>query len=353
MNPFINLPWIPTSQEILDLSFRKASKVRPKISHRIIDRLFRAKVFESTKLETATSVMLEQFARIVKGFPSLESTETFYREIADVVIGLDRLKEAIGAIDGYRQVVKDVGRDYIRRTKSAQTFIELKRLRRAGYGRLSSIVKKAGARLELLGDARNKLRRLVSINADEPTVVVSGAPNVGKSSLVRLISSAKPEVADYPFTTKNLIVGHLAYGKKRIQVIDTPGLLDRPLSKRNPLELQAIIALRYVAGMIMFLFDPSEICGYSLSTQVSICREIRELFKETPHLVIINKVDLLTEEQVNRVKEAIPDEKAIVEVSALTGKGVDTLIKRVFETLDIIAKEKARKHVAESGDFGG
>jgi nucleolar GTP-binding protein len=338
MNPFTYLPRVPTSQEILDLSFRKASKVNPKISRRIIDRLFKAKTFESAKLETASRVMLEQLTSIVKGFPSLDSVDPFYKEIADVIIGLDRLKEAIGAIDGYRQVIKDVSRDYIRRAKSASTFTELKGFRKAAYGRLSSVVKKASNRLELLGDARNKLRKIVSINVNEPTVVISGAPNVGKSSLVRSISSAKPEIADYPFTTRNLILGHLTHGKKRIQIIDTPGLLDRPISERNPLELQAIIALRYLAKLIVFLYDPSEICGYSLSTQINVCREIRELFKEVPYLIVVNKIDILTEEQLSNLKQAIPNENTMIEISALTGKGIETLVNSIFETFDQITR---------------
>jgi nucleolar GTP-binding protein len=334
MNPFAYLPRVPTSQEILDLSFRKASKVSPRISKRIIDRLFKAKIFESTKLQTASKVMLEQLTAIVKGFPSLDSIDPFYKEIADVIIGLDSLREAIGGIDGYRQVIRDVSRDYIRRTKSASTITQLKGLRRAAYGRLSSVIKKTSSRLELLGYARNKLRKIVSINTDEQTVVVSGAPNVGKSSLVRLISTAKPEIADYPFTTRNLILGHLIHGKKRIQVIDTPGLLDRPVSERNPLELQAIIALRYLARMIVFIYDPSEICGYSISTQVNVCKEIRELFKDIPYLIVVNKVDILTEEQLKKLREAIPNENAMIEISALTGKGIETLVESIFETLN-------------------
>ena len=342
MNPFSNLPRVPTSQEILDLSFRKASKVSPRISKRIIDRLFRAKTLESAKLETASRVMVEQLTGIVKGFPSLDSVDPFYKEIADVIIGLDKLREAIGGIDGYRRVIKDVSRDFIRRTKSAQTFTELKRYRRACYGRLSSVIKKAGGRLELLGDARNKLRKIVSIDPHEPTVVVSGAPNVGKSSLVRLISSANPEVAEYPFTTKSLIIGHLTRGKRRIQVIDTPGLLDRPVSRRNPLELQAIIALRYLAKMFVFLFDPSEVCGYSIETQINISKEIRDLFKETPYLMAVNKIDILTEEQLSKIRKSLPDEKTIVEVSALTGKGIDTLVNIVFDALTRDSVEKDR-----------
>ncbi|GAH40561.1 unnamed protein product [marine sediment metagenome] len=78
-----------------------------------------------------------------------------------------------------------------------------------------------------------------------PCVVVAGYPNVGKSSIVKNISTNKKiEVQEYPFTTKKLNMGHLElerrFDKIRIQCLDTPGILDRPMAKRNNIELQAI-----------------------------------------------------------------------------------------------------------------
>jgi len=51
------------------------------------------------------------------------------------------------------------------------------------------------------------------VSEDEFTVVVAGYPNVGKSSFIRLVSTAEPEIAAYPFTTKGVIVGHRDLGK--------------------------------------------------------------------------------------------------------------------------------------------
>jgi nucleolar GTP-binding protein len=204
-------------------------------------------------------------------------------------------------------------------------------------------MRKASARLQTLGDAREKLKKTISINTDEPTVVVAGSPNVGKSSLVRLISSAKPEVADYPFTTKSLIIGHLPHGKRRIQVIDTPGLLDRPISERNPLELEAITALRYLGMIMIFLFDPTEICGYPRNNQINVFNEIRQLFKETPTLIVLNKIDLLTKEQLSEAKQGIPSGYMIFEISALKGVGIDVLKDAIHKTIDSLIPEVAPK----------
>nr|MDO8098049.1 GTPase [Candidatus Njordarchaeota archaeon] len=351
MNPFINVPRVSLSQEILDSSFRRASKVNPRIGRSALGKIHRMRVTEATRLDTASSIMCDQLKSIVKGFPSLDSIEPFYKEIADIVSGLDKMKEALGALDGYRQVIRDLSKDYNHRIRSATSVNEAIVLRRAAYGRLSSIIKKAGARLELLADARAKLRKIVSIDTNEPTVVVAGAPNVGKSSMVRMISSAKPEVADYPFTTRSLVIGHLSLGKRRIQVIDTPGLLDRPISERNRLELQAIVALRYLAKLIIFLFDPSEICGYTLGTQVNVYNELRDLFKEIPFIIAINKIDILKDEQLARAKELVSGNNILVETSAVTREGVDKLIDEIPKTLSLPqARRTTLKHEPKRGD---
>ena len=65
--------------------------------------------------------------------------------------------------------------------------------------------------LLFLNEVRNVLRKLPHVE-DAFTVVIAGYPNVGKSSFIRLVSSATPEIASYPFTTKGVIVGHREQG---------------------------------------------------------------------------------------------------------------------------------------------
>ncbi|XP_075487400.1 uncharacterized protein LOC142526728 [Primulina tabacum] len=71
---------------------------------------------------------------------------------------------------------------------------------------------------------------VVDLETHTPCLV--GAPNVGKSSLVRLLSTAKPEVCiwtvyNYPFTTRGILMGHINSSFQNFQVTDTPGLLRR------------------------------------------------------------------------------------------------------------------------------
>src|SRR5207247_3129197 len=149
-----------------------------------------------------------------------------------------------------------------------------------------------GPDLEALTEARRALRRLPEIDPALRTVVVAGYPNVGKSSFVRAVSSGRPKIADYPFTTKRVSLGHFDRGVERFQILDTPGLLDRPMAKRNAMERQAISALSHVADGILFLLDPTETCGYPLDDQRKLLAEIRRLVPAVPLLVLATKAAL-------------------------------------------------------------
>lgn len=72
----------------------------------------------------------------------------------------------------------------------------------------------------------------------------------------------------YAFTTKSLFVGHMDYKYLRWQVIDTPGVLDKPLEERNTIEMQSITALAHLQCCVMYVLDISEECGHSIAEQV-------------------------------------------------------------------------------------
>jgi nucleolar GTP-binding protein len=170
-------------------------------------------------------------------------------------------------------------------------------------------------------DARRALRRLPSIDPELPTIVVAGYPNVGKSSFVRAVSTGRPAVADYPFTTKGVSLGHIERGIDRYQILDTPGILDRPMEKRNKMERQAIAALSHVADAVLFLMDPTETCGYSLDEQVRLLGEVEGLFPEVPIVVAENKADL----------DAPASSR--LRISSLTGEGVPATLELLLEKL--------------------
>merc|ERR1719331_860896 len=140
------------------------------------------------------------------------------------------------------------------------------------------MMKKQKASLVYLEQVRQHMSRLPSIDPNTRTLLVCGYPNVGKSSFMNKITRADVEVEPYAFTTKSLYVGHMDYKYLRWQVIDTPGILDRPLETRNTIEMQAIPALAHLRAAVLYVVDISEQCGYTLEAQASLFPSIKPLF---------------------------------------------------------------------------
>merc|ERR1719331_1526417 len=121
-------------------------------------------------------------------------------------------------------------------------------------------MKKQKASLVYLEQVRQHMGRLPSIDPNTRTLLLTGFPNVGKSSFMNKVTRADVEVQPYAFTTKSLYVGHMDYKYLRWQIIDTPGLLDRPLDERNSIEMKSIAALANLRACVIFILDISETC---------------------------------------------------------------------------------------------
>ncbi len=311
---FEKIPTVPTAEELLDKSFRRAT--RAKRGKQVLDRASKLKAEESMLL-TAANILSDNLVSIVRKFPSFDQMPPFYLELAEILVGVDEMKMNLASVQWAGNKIHEMARKYVGMMRDAE---DAKVVRKQAFGRISSIVDSIDGNLRFLNEARNKLRKLPAID-DSPALVIAGYPNVGKSSFVALVSSARPEIAPYPFTTKGLAVGHFTREGIRYQVIDTPGLLDRPLEERNEIELQAISALKHVGKAVLYIIDPSETCGYTLQKQMHLLEEIKKEFA-VPMLVVANKVDI-----------AAPVEGADMSMSTLTGEGVNAVLDRLVELL--------------------
>lgn len=298
------LPWIATADEIVDRAFRRATKGSPD---------------PRQKIRRARDVITGELKRYVTGFPSFDQLHPFYREVLDAAVGIDRLRRVLGAVDGARKKCRAVARATLKK-RGEQIDVS------AAFGRMASVMRDIDEPLSFLQDARRTMSRIPDIDVDTPTVVLVGYPNVGKSSLLRRLSRAKPEVAPYPFTTTGLVVGHVTvqkdYVEHTVQVVEAPGLFDRPASKRNPVERQAVAAVTHLADVIVFLFDPTSRCGYPLEDQEKLLESIKREMA-LPVVVVDGKGDL------------VEQERPYLRVSATTGEGVEQLREKMVEALDL------------------
>lgn len=312
---FEKLPTVPTADELLDKSFRRAT--RAKRGKQILDRKSKLQAEESMLL-TAANILSDNLRHIVKKFPSFDQIPPFYLDLAEILVGVEEMKMNLASVQWAGEKINSLARSHVGMMREAE---DAKVIRKQAFGRISSIVGSIDGNLRFLNEARNKLKKLPAID-EGPAIVVAGYPNVGKSSFVSLVSSAHPEIASYPFTTKGLAVGHFERNGIRYQVIDTPGLLDRPLEKRNEIELQAISALNHVGKVILYIIDPSGTCGYSLDTQMHLLEEIKNRFT-APFLIVANKKDLTVAD--------VGD----MSMSTSEGEGVEAVLDRLLEMMPV------------------
>ncbi len=215
----------------------------------------------------------------------------FYADLINVLYDRDHYKLALGQINTARQIIDNVAKDYVRLLKFGDSLFRCKQLKRAGLGRMCTVMRKQGPTLAYLEEVRKHLARLPSIDPSTRTLLVCGYPNVGKSSFMNKVTRADVEVQPYAFTTKSLFVGHMDYKYTRWQVIDTPGILDHPLEERNTIEMQSITALAHLQCTVLFFVDISGQCGYSVEQQVSLFNNIAPLFANKPLVIVATKID--------------------------------------------------------------
>ncbi len=313
---FDKIPTVPTADELLDRSFRRASrKIREKTNKRHANEDF---------VRAITKATHDKLVTIIQSFPEFEELPPFYRDLCDILFGMDALKKNLGMVGWAAKNVRDVGAGISKGMRWTDTQIERKR----AVARIASIVHRADDSLRYLNDVRNVLRKLPVISTDEFTIVVAGYPNVGKSSFIRLVSSGEPEVASYPFTTKGVVVGHRnAERRRKIQFIDTPGLLDRKEEERNAIEKQALNALVYVADLVLFVIDASENCGYSLEAQMKLREEIGGIIS-VPMISVVNKSDVKSVD-------------GFFNMSTVSGEGVEEVLAELLRLREELKMEES------------
>ena len=333
-NPFDQFYHVPNSRELLDIAFKKGMKSSAQVSKNA-PILIKAKKKESKRIKVAIETLVNRILDIIKMVPMIDTLPDFYRELASLLVDVDELKLSLGKLNGILPVLSQIEREFKNKLKMIEIPKEGDQLRRAAFGRISSIIKKQNRNLEYLNNIRVRLREIPSIDYTIPCVVFAGYPNVGKSSLVKNISTNKKiEVQEYPFTTKKLILGHLEIERKfdkiKLQCMDTPGILDRPMATRNNIELQAILALRLISDLIIFVFDPTPSCGYSIDSQIELFHEIQKNFTKEGEIeitIVINKMDLASTDEINYLKEKLQlHEDDYFLTNALTGENLDPLI---------------------------
>jgi GTP-binding protein len=167
-----------------------------------------------------------------------------------------------------------------------------------------------------------------------------GFPNVGKSTLISVVSSAKPQIANYHFTTLTPVLGVVRVEEEKSFVMaDIPGLIEGA-SEGVGLGHEF---LRHVerCRLIVHVLDVSGCEGRDPIDDFEIInkelRNFNEDLANCPQIVAGNKSDIATEEQVSKVREYVENQGLkFFEISSATRSGVKALIDEVSTVLDTL-----------------
>jgi nucleolar GTP-binding protein len=332
-------------------------------------------------LDTISKSLCIPLRDIVNGYRyELKALHPFEKVVADLTARAREKKDGLtlmDVLDDVNEARKELliaGKDWIAKCKNAESAREAMEVMNEGEEQMYSIfMDLASNSLLCLIDLQKSLRTVPAVRLDTPAVVLVGSPNVGKSSIVRAISSATPEVNNYPFTTRGMTLGHVQVfwenettaaaavipeisEKKKgrfnvvddddilgnyafsqlCQVMDSPGLLVRPDNERNEMEALTLAAMQHLPTAVMYVMDLSGGAGdrcSSVEDQLILRKEVRARFPRRPWIDVVSKCDLGIVEGVEEKLREVLNGAPYLEVSIKEGTGVDELRDAVMRML--------------------
>ncbi|CAN6694948.1 unnamed protein product [Malus baccata var. baccata] len=238
----------------------------------------RLRQFYMRKVKYTQQNFHEKLSRINDEFLKLDDIHPFDGNLLHVLYNKDHYKLALGQINTARNLIGKISKE--------SEIVEV-----AALGRMCTVIKRIDPSLAYLEQIRQHVARLPSIDPNTRTVLICGYPNVGKN-----------------------------YKYLRYQLINTPGILDRPFED----------SLAHLRAAALFFLDISGSCGYNIAQQTTLFHSIKSLVMNKPLVIVCNKTDLqpfdgISEEDkklVGQGGEATNDEAVLLTMSTLIDEGV-------------------------------
>ncbi len=176
-----------------------------------------------------------------------------------------------------------------------------------------------------------------------------GFPNAGKSTLLSALSSAKPKIANYPFTTLEPSLGIVPYRDGRSFVMaDIPGIIEGAAEGRG----LGLRFLRHIERNSLLLFmipGDTEHIAKEYDILINELRKFNPGMLDKHRILAITKCDLLDEELIEMLKEELPADLPVVFISAVTGQGIQQLKDLLWEELN--AESNKLQAISEGGSI--
>ncbi len=318
---FEKIPPVENNKQLIDIAFRRAREhlAQKKLSG---DQLTKIKTLETSKIDVIKDVLCSRLTKVSLTFPYIDNLNIFYQKLFAVTIDIPAFKKSVASLTWATNKIKQFQKIYNSKINKASQAQLIRQYSAECYGRISSILKQINPQLLYLEECRRIMRTYPDIK-EMYTVCLYGFPNVGKSTLLNNLTNTKAQVAAYAFTTKTINAGYLKPPKPTesnesntsepestspsaiqptIQVLDVPGTLDRK-NKLNLIEQQADIVLHELSNIIIFVFDLSEYCGYSIKAQEKLLQTLHAQGKKRQILIYLSKIDLTEPELLEKYQK--------------------------------------------------
>ena len=308
------IPTVPDSKEIIERSFKGVNKVQNIYLPSFLNKLKSVSI-QKIKLMEATAK--KALGRVYDGFPKFDDLDSFEKDVLFIMVNGREYERSLNNLRWARTKITELATNSIRGIKKAPNMTVIARFRSSFYGRFSSIIEDMDESLSFLREAREALKKVPQVSREMKIIIIAGFPNVGKSSLISKLTNLKPEIADYPFTTKSINVGMMKMGTSIYEVLDVPGLLNR--KNHNTIERVALAAIENIGNLVVCMIDPSGECGYRLEEQQKLCDSLKGLGKNV--IIVENKIDVEKTDSDN------------IKISCATGEGIEELKKKMEENI--------------------
>lgn len=302
-----------------DLAYRKSKEGSNKLAKAIFKNKTkeeRLKIFYEREIPTYADIIISRLNQIIENFPRTDHLNRYYKELFSLYVDIPDYKKILYKVKWTSNKVEDFKKDYLAKLKKSNDLIQIKKTKKEFEGRVNSLLNKLKNEFNFLRECRKIFLSLPRIK-ETKTVIIGGFPNVGKSTLLSKLSESKPEISNYPFTTKNLNIG---YTDKKLQLIDAPGTLNRT-DIMNNIEYQAYLTAKHYGDILLFVFDPTGM--YKIEDQIKLFKRFKKeyLKSRVQTIIYLSKTDLISKEQqkeiIEKITESTKEKKIITSIGIL------------------------------------
>lgn len=170
-------------------------------------------------------------------------------------------------------------------------------------------------------------------------IALVGLPNAGKSTLISVISSARPKIADYPFTTLEPNLGVVEVGEESFVVADIPGLIE-DASEGKGLGIKFLKHIERTSSFVHLVdcswcLDEFEAMEQYATVRNELLKYSSE-FENKREIICLTKIDAMTEEEIDKFVTSFEDQlqKRVLPISAVSGRNIERLKHLMLKVID-------------------